>query len=116
MQGEQPVGAGCLHKHHNRNGDSGKPRTVAQAEKSAEDKGAQCCKDEVPRECSEERKREAKGGANDRAEDAIARGGDGGAEVGLENDDGADGSPVAVMQAEAQCNPPAEGGSDGGFG
>ena len=50
----------------------------------------------------EEREPKAESGADNRSQDAVARCGDGGAEVRLQHDDGADGSPVAVLEAKSQ--------------
>jgi hypothetical protein len=63
---------------------------------------------------AKEREPETEGGTDQGSQDAVARCGDGGAEVRLQHNDGADGSPVAVPEAESQRDPPAESSGQGG--
>jgi hypothetical protein len=103
-----------LHEHHDADGDASQARAVAQAEQSAHDEGRQYGQDEVPRQNAKERKPETEGGTDQGSQDAVARCGDGGAEVRLQHNDGADGSPVAVPEAESQRDPPTESSGQGG--
>ena len=116
MKREQPVRSCFLHQHDDGDGDAGETRAVAQAEESAEDDGEEDGDDVVPGQRAERGERESEGGADERAEDAIARRGDGCAEVGLKDDDGTDGAPVAVVKAEAKGDTPAESSGERGFG
>ena len=68
--------------------------------------------DIVPWQTSEQRERKTENGPDDGAEHAVARRGDGGAEIRLQNDDGADRSPVAVVQSKSQRDPPAKRGGE----
>ena len=111
MKREQPVGPGLLDEHDDGDGDSGEARTVAEAQKSAEYDGEQYGKDVVPGQRAEQGEGETESCADECAENSIARGSDGRAEVGLKDDDGADRAPIAVVDAEAECDAPAKGGS-----
>lgn len=115
IDSEAPAGAGLLDEHDDGDGDAGQARAAAQVEQAAGDDGEKQSGDVVPRENAEEREEKSEERADEGSEDAVARGGDGCAEVGLQNDDGADGAPVAVVEAEEACEPPAEGSGEGGF-
>ena len=56
----------------------------------------------VTEQRAKERKGEAEQGADQRAKQPFARGGNGGADIGLQHNNRADGTPIAVVQAEAQ--------------
>ena len=101
--------AGVLDEHDDGDGDSGEAGTVAQAQEPAEDYGEQDGEDVVPGQRAEEGESESERRANESTQDAIAGCSDGGAEVGLEDNDGADRAPVAIVHAEAECDAPAEG-------
>ena len=108
VEREAPAGAGTLDQHDDCDGDAGEARAAAQAEQAADDDGGENGEDVVPGEHAEEGEGEAENGADEGAEDAIARGVDGGSDVGLQDDDGADGAPVAVVQVEEAGENPAE--------
>ncbi len=112
---KRPARAGLLHQHDDGDGDPGQPRTAAQTQQAADDHRRQHGQDVVPRQRAKQRKRKAEERADQCAQDAIARGGDGGAEVRLQHDDGADGAPVAVVQAERMRQPPAQCGGQRGL-
>ena len=114
IEGQSFVGAG-LHQHHDGDGDSSEARTGAEAKQAADDDGGEDGEDEIPWKGPEERERKPDNGADQRAENAVAGCSDGGAKVGLQHDDGADGAPVAVMQPEAQGQPPAKRRGECGF-
>ena len=73
-------------------------------------------KDVVPWQNAKQRKRKAECSADHGSQNAVARRGDGGAKVRLQHDDGADRSPVAVVQSESQRDPPAESSGQGSLG
>ena len=105
-----------MDQHDDGDGDTGEARAATEAEQAADDYGGEDGEYVVPGEHAEERKRKSQNCADDGAEDAIARGVDGGSDVGLENDDGADGAPVAIVEAEGAGERPAKGGGEGRFG
>lgn len=116
IDGEAPAGAGLLDEHDDGDGDTGEAGAVAQTEEATDENGDEDGGDVIPGQGAEEGEEKAEERAQEGAKDAVARGGDGGAEVGLEDNDGADGSPVAVVKAEEAGDPPAERGGEGCFG
>ena len=101
-------GASFLHQHHNCDGDAGQPRTAAKSKQPADCHCRKHGKKVVPWQRADEGKRKAEHRPDQCAEQSIARSGNGRPEVGLEHDNCADGAPIAVVQPEARCQPPAE--------
>ena len=89
---------------------------LRQPKQTAHYDGEQYRENVVPWRCAEDRAGKAERRAHQGAKEPFARGRDCGADIGLQNDDGADRSPVAVVQTEARRKPPAESRGKRGFG
>ena len=97
-----------MHQHDDGDGDSGQTRTAAETEQAADDDRDQYGENVIPRKHAEHGEREAEKRAYERSKQAVARRAHRRSYIGLQDDDGAYGAPIAVVQAEAQRQPPAE--------
>ena len=97
-----------VHQHDDGDGDAGQPRTVAQAQQAADDHCHEHGQNVVHQSGCRRAKRRNPTRANQRAKKAVARSSHRGADVRLQHDDRADRAPIAVVQAEAAGQPPAQ--------